>query len=80
MCIVLGNLECFQILIDYKADIDFPNHLNQTPLSVACNFGRVKFVKKLLECGACVNVADNFKMTALDTAIDVSLDLNFRIK
>jgi hypothetical protein len=53
------------LLNDYGSDVDATDANGQTPLHVACEFGRSDVVQCLLQCAASVDVGDNFGNTPL---------------
>ena len=54
-----------RLLLERGADVNVPNDENQTPLHLACYFGRVKLVQILLDAGANVDMKDDQGQTAL---------------
>ncbi|HZW60855.1 MAG TPA: endopeptidase La [Candidatus Babeliales bacterium] len=61
----LGNTEMVKILLNYKADVNLPNHLNDTPLKWAAYNGHLSTVKLLMRNGAELEARDVEGNTAL---------------
>jgi len=80
VCVVIGNLECFELLLPLISDVDVrtvagvqgaesPEPLyNETPLHLACSFGQERMVKALLHRGASRTSRDSLQCTPLHYA------------
>lgn len=67
---VKGNNNMVSYLIEEGANVNAPaeTDMNQTPLMLAINFGRISAAKLLIDLGADVNIKDDFGATALNYA------------
>lgn len=59
-----GAIEWIDILLKADLGIDDYNGLSQTPLQVAAQYGQVKMVQKLIDCGADILRTENMKSRA----------------
>merc|ERR1712098_835660 len=60
--------ENIQLLLDFKAEMDATNILEETPLMKAVRYSNINSVKVLLEHGPRLNVKNDHGDTALDIA------------
>ncbi|MEM5563583.1 ankyrin repeat domain-containing protein [Psychroserpens sp. AS72] len=59
--------DCFQLLLDEKVNLE-KVCTSKTPLMYAVKYGRLDFVKSLVEAGAKLEVKNDKGLTALDYA------------
>jgi len=64
-----GCMDCLELFLGMKMDVNSINSKNQTPLHLACKYQHLKIVKTLLENGANPNFEDNENNTTLYIAI-----------
>ena len=62
------NLHLSRDLLEFGADVNWPNGRGQTPLMLAAQKGDVSLVKALLKAGACVDAVDKEGKMATDYA------------
>ena len=61
-----GHHEIIDLLLATKGiQVDKPNHRGWSPLTMACYCGRLDIVKKLVACGADINIKDTENRTLL---------------
>lgn len=69
-----GCKEAIEMLLDYKADPNFTDYLNVTPLFRACTHGNLDAVKVLISRGADLNLSRKGGCTPLDISISEKHD------
>ena len=71
--VLLGNVECAKVLLDFKVDVSKPLNTNfdkMTPLMLAASKDDIEMVKVLVEQGkAKIEKPDKYKKTALVHAV-----------
>jgi ankyrin repeat protein len=65
----MGHLDVIEYLWAQGAELDSPNHYNETPLHVAVECNKLDAVRLLCDLGASTNKLDSNKETPLDIAI-----------
>jgi ankyrin repeat protein len=80
VCIVTGNLECFELLLPLISDVDVRTvagvkadgspmkAFHETPLLLACSFGQERMVRTLLDRGALRTARDSKQRMSLHAA------------
>jgi hypothetical protein len=74
-CIVKGNNEIANLLIEKKVDLNFSDMSGMNALLYAVNFKNYEMVSALVKAGVNVDIKDNKNKSALDYAIIMNDDL-----
>jgi hypothetical protein len=86
----VGNLECLQVLIESKANVQTPDDQGFTPAFIAANVGNYKCLQLLIDAKADVNatpddgstsamsVCQEDRLTFLQLLVDAKADLNVK--
>ena len=74
-CIVKGNNQIANLLIEKKADLNFSDMSGMNALLYAVNFKNYEMVSALVKAGVDIDFKDNKNKSALDYAIIMNDDL-----